>query len=201
MDLIPQSKIERFLEYSPAIRVIYYYINEYGHLKVLLGNHKENNKLVIPGGRFEAKDVLKHSNLISAINHETLFRELKEEMMIRATEIINYMMEDNFETIGTVIWRYPKTGKPCADIICATECKDMYSFTAAPNNELENLSWFDYFDVEEALYENVALAIQMLYDKVLPTFGPLTGSLNYNEEVFTDEEIRAIYNELYELLN
>jgi len=205
-DSLLRSKIERFLEFRPAVRLIYYYIDKVdGIPRALLAMHRGNSRLTLPGGRFDTNDFKGYPDLWNALWHETLFREVKEEIGKSDMEIIRAMMEGRFRHLGMVLWRHPKTHTPCMDFVAAIEVPQpaitMLNTNWIPtNSELRDSMWVNTLE-GEFLYDNVRLSMELLFDTLDPNrFFPLD-DFSYDPDDFNESEAESIREELILLVN
>lgn len=195
-----EAKVERFLEFRPAVRVLYYYLTEDGGVKVLVGKHTGNGRLTIPGGRFKAEDAKGFKEIRNALWHSTMFRELLEEIRIDDMSILYDMMENRFDYLGTVFWKHYKDGQICIDFLAAIKCNEMFDVIPG-DNELEEMRWIEYNE-EKDLFNNIDLALQLLISIVRPTIGPPPERTMFDEEnEFTYEEIIKLVAEINYLIN
>lgn len=117
--------------------------------KVLITRSKGKEKYYIPGGKREEGES----------DQETLIREVEEELSVR-------IAPDTIQYIGT--FKAQADGHT-EDIIVKMTCYSArYSGTLQENNEIEEIKWFNYADIDKVSYVD-KIIFDFLKDKGLLT--------------------------------
>lgn len=182
----PRLTPELLLLERIAVRVVYYHIDMAGNLWVMLAKHKKNQEFTLPGGRLDERDLTGNNRLIDILFHNTLFRELWEELGFDDWDVLYPIMEGKFYQAGVVMWKHPTTGQVCFDFVTGVECETNFMPILPADSEIQHVMWVQWENYDPKLlspYANVKQAVNLIQRVCL---GGGASQVSYKRSEFPD---------------